>query len=143
MINYIQNIGEIDSVYISESFFEVMNEQSCDCDEIVLRCNGKHFALTNHASADIYSIDIRPIEFDKERYPFQVDLPKGVLRFDKTLANDNGTIEGIRFKTDDDFLFVFSLEHNLVLTKSKYDVFEEIEMDVQSEEAVLKIRKTV
>ena len=143
MINYIQNVGEIDSVYISESFFQMMNEQSCDCDEIVLGCKGKYFALTNHASADIYYIDIRSIEFDKEHYPFQVDLPKGVLRFDKTLANDNGTIEGIRFKTDEDFLFVFSLEHNLVLTKSKYDLFEEIEMEIQNEEAVLNIRKTV
>ena len=143
MINYIQNVGKIDSVYISESFFEMMNEQSCDCDEVVLGCNGKHFALTNHTLADIYSIDIRSIEFDKEHYPFQVDLSKGVLRFDKTLANDNGTIEGIRFKIDDDFLFVFALEHNLVLTKSKYDLFEEIEMEIQNEEAVLKIRKTV
>ena len=143
MINYIQNVGKIDSVYISESFFQMMNEQSCDCDEIVLGCNGKHFALTNHASADTYSIDIRPIEFDKESYLFQVDLPNGGLRFDKTLANDNGTIEGIRFKTDDDFWFVFSLEYNLVLTKSKYDLFEEIEMDIQDDESVLRIRKTV
>ena len=51
-------------------------------------------------------------------------------------------IDGIRFCADGVFLFVFALGHNLVLTKSKYDLIAEIEMVLPETEAELKIRKT-
>jgi hypothetical protein len=50
-------------------------------------------------------------------------------------------IEGIRFVADGVFLFIFALENNLVMTMSKYDIFEELEMDFPEQEAVLVVRK--
>ena len=142
-MNDIQTIEKIDALYISDGFFQRINRQSCDCDEIVIKCSEQYFALTNRSSEENPSVDVRPIGiFEKERYPIQVDLQNRVFGFDRVLLNGQGAIDGIRFKSDDVFLFVFSLAYNLVLTMSKYDLFEELETEIQAEEAFLRVIKT-
>ena len=43
----------------------------------------------------------------------------------------------------DCFLFVFALEDNLVLTKSKYDLLDETTKDFFEEEATLEITNNI
>jgi len=31
-------IPKIDAIYISDSLFEMMNGQSCDCDSLIIKC---------------------------------------------------------------------------------------------------------
>ena len=54
---------------------------------------------------------------------------------------ENGMIDGIRFAAEDVFLLVFALENNLVITMSKLDLLEDIEMDYPEQEAKLIIKK--
>ena len=87
-------------------------------------------------------IEINTIaNYAQSQFLYEVDISKDNFKFDKFCFLENGLIDGIRFCADGVFLFIFALEHNLVLTKSKYDLFEEIEMILPETEAVLKIRK--
>ena len=57
--------------------------------------------------------------------------------------DNNGLIDAIKFKYKDMFLFVFALEDNLVLTKSKYDLLDETTNDFFEEEATLEIANNI
>jgi hypothetical protein len=140
--NATELLSNVDSIYISEKFFEMVNEQSCDCDEIVIKNGDKYILLTSHTSGEDGYIEIDTVaNYTQSQFPYEVDISKENFKFDKFCFLENGLIDGIRFCADGVFLFIFALEHNLVLTKSKYDLFEEIEMILPETEAVLKIRK--
>ncbi len=138
--NLIESFSPIQAIYISKSFFEMMNPQSCDCDSLVIR-SGDKFILLNYCSHD----DNGYIEwenlssFDANAYPYEVDLGDNVFRFDRVNYSNEGFVEGVRFTANDVFLFIFGSEHNLILTMSKYDLFEDIKMDFPETEAILKI----
>jgi hypothetical protein len=135
-------LSNVDSIYISEKFFEMVNEQSCDCDEIVIKNGDKYILLTSHTSGEDGYIEIDTVaNYAQSQFPYEVDISKENFNFDKFCFLENGLIDGIRFCADGVFLFIFALEHNLVLTKSKYDLFEEIEMILPETEVTLKIRK--
>lgn len=134
--------SDIDSIYISEKFFEMVSGQSCDCDEIVIKNGDKYILLTSDPLGEGGHIEINAVvNYEQSRFPYEVDISKEDFKFDKFCFLENGLIDGIRFCADGVFLFVFATEHNLVLTKSKYDLFEEIEMNLLENEAELKIRK--
>jgi len=102
----------------------------------------KNILLTSHASGEDGYIEIDTVaNYEQSRFPYEVDISKESFKFDKLCFLENGLIEGIRFCADGVFLFVFAAVHNLVLTKSRYDLFEEIEMLLPETEAELKIRK--
>ena len=69
-----------------------------------------------------------------------VDLSKEKFKYDKSLLLGSGRVEGIRFVFRDVHLFIFALEYNLVLTKSKYDLFCEKDTPVLDEENEAKLR---
>ncbi len=139
----INMLGVIDKIYISDSFLSMMNDQSCDCDEIVIKSGGFYFRLASQAVGEDGRIVFQEcIAFKKDEYPYEVDLKGQSFRFDKFGYLENGMIEGIRFAAEEVFLFVFALENNLVVTMSKYDLFEEIEMDYPEQEAKLIIKKS-
>lgn len=135
-------ISSIDAIYISNSFFEMMNEQSCDCDEIVIKCGDKCILLTSEAVGENGRIVFNEAaSFDETRYPYEIKLEGVQFVFDKSRYLENGMIEGVRFVADGVFLFIFASEHNLILTMSKYDLFDETEMDFSEKEAMLTIVK--
>ena len=110
--------------------------------EIVIKNGDKYILLTSHTSGEDGYIEINTIaNYAQSQFLYEVDISKESFKFDKFCFLENGLIDGIRFCADGVFLFIFALEHNLVLTKSKYDLFEEIEMILPETEAVLKIRK--
>lgn len=140
--NATELLSNIDSIYISEKFFEMINEQSCDCDEIVIKNGDKYILLTSHPLGEDEYIEISMVDnFEQSHFPYEVDITKENFKFDKFCFLENRLIEGIRFCAEGVFLFVFALEHNLVLTKSKYDLFEETEMGFPETEEELKILK--
>lgn len=135
-------LNRIDSLLISDKFFSKMTEQSCDCDEIIVKSGEKYVKLTSKPLGEDACIafeEVGPAEADN--YPYAADLDRIDFFFDKTVGLDCGKIEGVRFSADGVFLFIFASEHNLILTMSKYDLFEEIEMDFPEEEATLSIVK--
>ena len=133
-------LSNIDSLYMSDKFFELISQSSCDCDEIVIRNGDDCILLTSHPLGEDGYLKFDLLSnYDQDRFIYEVDMGSEHYRFDKFCFLDNELIEGIRFRSGDIFLFVFALEHNLVLTKSKYDIFEELETDLPDIEETLRI----
>ena len=134
-------LSKIDAIYISNDVFIVSN-QSFDCDKLIIKSGDRHIQLRSEALGEggrIIFDEVSP--FDGTQYPFEVKPRERAFTFDKFCRLENGMIDGIRFAADGVFLFVFALAHNLVLTISKYDLFEEKEMDFADEEASLWVVK--
>ena len=133
-------LSNIDSLYMSDKFFELISQSSCDCDEIVIRNGDDCILLTSHPLGEDGYLKFDLLSnYDEDRFIYEVDMGSEHYRFDKFCFLDNELIEGIRFRSGNIFLFVFALEHNLVLTKSKYDIFEELETDLPDIEETLRI----
>ena len=140
--NIINVLDKIDKICISNSFFAMMNEQSCDCDEVIIKSGEFYVNLTSQAVGEDGKIVFEKCTtFEKAKYPNEVDLNGQSFRFDKFSYLENGMIDGIRFAAEDVFLFVFALENNLVITMSKLDLLEDIEMEYPEQEAKLIIKK--
>ena len=137
-------IGKVDNIFISNAFFAMMNDQSCDCDEIIIKSNGNYIRLISEVvGEDGYIVLKCETSHDNNKYTYEVDLNGLIFTFDKCIYLTNGVIEGLRFTSDGVFLFIFASEHNLVLTMSKLDLFEEIDMHYPENEAVLVIRERI
>lgn len=135
-------LGIIDKIYISDSFLAMMNDQSCDCDEVIIKNGDDCIKLTSQAMGGDGKIVFEEcMSFEKNEYPYEVDLKGQRFRFDKFSYLENGMIDGIRFAAEDVFLFAFALENNLVITMSKLDLLGDIEMDYPEQEAKLIIKK--
>lgn len=137
----LKNISKIDAVFISNQYCEMLNEQSCDCNELIIK-NGEILTLlTLETIGDENCINFQEInEIDKDNYIYEVDFTDESFEYDKELLLENGQVEGIRFIFKDVHLFVFALENNLVLTKSKYDLFDEKDTEVWNEEYEAKLK---
>lgn len=133
-------LSDIESLHMSDKFFEMISQSSCDCDEMVIKNGDKYILLTSHPLGEDRYLEINLLSnYDQDRFNYEVNMESEHYRFDKFCFLDNELIEGIRFRSGDIFLFVFALEHNLVLTKSKYDIFEELETDLPDIEETLRI----
>lgn len=133
-------LSDIESLHMSDKFFEMISQSSCDCDEMVIKNGDKYILLTSHPLGEDGYLEINLLSnYDQDRFIYEVNMESEHYRFDKFCFLDNELIEGIRFRSGDIFLFVFALEHNLVLTKSKYDIFEELETDLPDIEETLRI----
>ncbi len=137
-------LTKVDGIYISDKFFEMMNEQSCDCDEIVIKSGDNYILLSSMPLGEDGYIEVKALDgFDASRFPYEVDISGEYFEFDKLCLHENGLTDGIRFKGGGAFLFVLALEHNLALTMSKYDLFEEMGTVIQEPEAELKIKRRI
>ena len=125
----------IDELYVSDKGFDMVTAQSCDCEKILIK-SGELSYLISHRSEDgegyieIKSTDI----INLKDFTYKVHLGDATYKFDKIQTLDNGYVDGIRFRSEKLFLFVFSLEDNLVLTQTTYDLFDESDTDLTSQE---------
>ena len=137
-IELIKELGILQEIRLSASFCEKVNDQSCDCDSIILSGDQGTAYLTYRASGEDGCIEINPVTpYNELDYPYFVNLELREFQLDEICYYDDGSIEGIRFRADDTFLFIFGSEYNLILTMSKYDLFETIDMDFPKNEASL------
>ena len=138
----LNKFDKIDGFFISNAYFAMMTDQSCDCEKIIIKSNDNCVIITSEAVGEDGHIVFSHCSLDEvNSYPYEVCFEGYNFRFDKFSCLKNGMIEGMRFASDGVFLFIFALENNLVVTMSKYDLFEEIEMDFPEQEAELVIRK--
>ena len=129
-IEIIKGLGILREIRLSASFCEKVNDQSCDCDGIILTDDQGAAYLTYRSLGEDGCVEINPVRsYIDLDYPFFVNLEHREFQLDEICYYDDGSIEGIRFRSDDTFLFVFGSEYNLILTISKYDLFETIDMD--------------
>ncbi|MBQ4511222.1 MAG: hypothetical protein II984_10895 [Clostridia bacterium] len=130
---YIALISQIDEIYISNRFFNLVTHQSCDCDEIIIKNGEKLSYLTIQNDKNEWYIDIQKInEIDHSQYIHKLDLSNEKFIYDKTLYHNSGRIDGIKFHYKNIYLFIFDLEYNLVITKSQCDLFDENTYDLDT-----------
>ena len=137
-IEIIKGLGILREIRLSASFCEKVNDQSCDCDSIILSGDQGTAYLTYRSLGENGCIEINPVTpYNELDYPCFVNLEHREFLFDEICYHDNGSVEGIRFRSDDTFLFIFGSEYNLILTISQYDLFETIDMELPKNEASL------
>ena len=82
-----------------------------------------------------------PANYDKLLFSRQVELDNEFFMLDKKLFKEDGSLDAVRFKFKDVYLFIFASEYNLILTKSKCDIFEDQPIVFPETEAVLSIKQ--
>ena len=79
----VELLSNIDSIYIYEKFIEIVTEQSCDCDEIVIKNGDKYILLTSHTSGEDGYIEIDTVaNYEQSQFPYEVDISKENFKFD-------------------------------------------------------------
>ena len=120
----LEQLSPIQAIYISKSFCELMNTQSCDCDSIIVKSNNHFLHITYHPCDEDGYIVWKPLTcFNAEEYPYEVHLEDNLFIFDRINYTDNNLVEGICFSANDIYLFMFGSDDCLILTMSKLDLF--------------------
>ena len=139
-----KNNMRIDELYISDKFCDQVTCQSCDCEEILIKSGDSFYLVSHRFEDDDGYIEIKCVDgFNNNDFTYTVKLPDDIFYFDRIQNTDKGLVDGIRFRSGKMFLFIFSLEHNLVLTQTTCDLFDESDTDLPSEEdePLLQIKK--
>ncbi len=139
-----KNLKNIKNIYISSRECCQYNAQSCDCMEIVIDTGEKMISAVHREFGEDGRIEFEEIhELNKEVCRYKMLMHGEQFELERISNFDNGFIDAIKFKYKDVFLFVFALEDNLVLTKSKYDLLDETTSDFFEEEAILEITNNI
>ena len=134
----------VDELYISDKFFDMVTAQSCDCQEILIKSGNSTYLISHRVKGSDGCIEIKCVDdFNPKDFTYTVQLGDATFKFEKILTLDNGCIDGIRFRSEKSFLFIFALEYNLVLTQTNYNLFVEIDTDIpmENDEPMLQIKK--
>ncbi len=123
----LEKITSIKEIYISSEEFCKVNAQSCDCLDLIIdtgeyMVSVEYFKGGDHWWMNLYEIT----EFKKDEYKYKVVMNGEVFKLEKINRDHDGFINALKFKYNDVFLFIFADEYNLILTKSKYDLLDEI-----------------
>ena len=74
----------------------------------------------------LYLNSVYALRFSKEIYSLRISAPSdGIFRFVKVFYQENGAVDGIKYRFGDRYLFIFASEYNLIVTKSIMDLTEE------------------
>ena len=139
-----KNNMRIDELYISDKGFDMVTAQSCDCEEFLIKSGDSFYLVSHQFKDDDGYIEIKSIDdFNLKDFTYKAHLGYATYKFDKIQTFDNGDIDGIRFRSENVFMFIFALEYNLVLTLSTCDLFDESDTDLpsQEDEPLLQIKK--
>lgn len=129
------------NIYISNFDFMGINSQSCDCSAIIVDYGNKLEMYEHREHIEDGAIAIKCIDsFDRSLFSLQVELENEFFILDKKLFKEDGSLDAVRFKFKDVYLFLFASEYNLILTKSKWDIFEDHPMPFPETEAVLSFK---
>lgn len=120
------NLKNIKDIYISSEGFWHITCQSCDCQKIIVDTGEKLFLFKYQKFEDAGCITFDEIsDFDKKEFIYKVDLENEKYKYSEISYFDNGFVNAVKFVGENVYLFIFSSEYNLILTKSKDDMFDE------------------
>ena len=119
--------GEVVAIHISDDCFCGISHQSCDFEEAIFEYKNKMYFFEHERSGEDGAINIGSLSsFNPEVYKHVVKPADGeTIRFEKIVYSENGDIEGVAFRWGDTWLFVFTSEHNLILTRSSFDLSDD------------------
>ncbi len=119
--------GNVLYMAIAKDGSEQYNRQSCDCREVIIVMEGRVLLAAHEKHGEFGTIRLDTIpDYNGEKYNMRINAPSaGPFTFIKVLYREDGAIEAIKYRYDDRYLFIFSEEYNLVVTKSIPDLTEE------------------
>ena len=139
MGNILEKITSIKDIYISSEEFCKVNAQSCDCLDLIIDTGESMVSVEYFKGGNYWSINLHEItEINKDEYKYKVVMDSEVFKLKKINYSNDGFIEALKYKCDDVFLFIFADEYNLILTKSKCDLLDDMG-ELYDEEAKLTI----
>ena len=136
--------GEVSAIYISDDQFMPISEQSCDFTKAIFEYNGKIYSFEHEEQEEGGAIDILLCSsFEPQGFKYVIRPGAGSkIRFEKIIYSEDGRIDGIAFRWDDTWLFVYTDEYNLILTRSSCDLSDESIIYPEASEAPLLLVQT-
>ena len=119
--------GEVRFMAVSKEDAVQYNAQSCDCPEIIITMRDRTFSAEHEEHGEDGAIgldELYPIT-DTSHYHIVAPPSEGVFEFIKARFAEDGTVEGLKYRYGDGYVFIFASEYDLILTKSVVDLFEE------------------
>ncbi len=119
--------GDVLYMAIEKSGSEQLNQQSCDCNRLMIVMADKILGVEHEEHGEDGTIGFERISsFSKEIYSLRISAPSdGIFRFVKVFYQEDGAVDGIKYRFGDRYLFIFASEYNLIVTKSIMDLTEE------------------
>ena len=101
-----------------------LNQQSCDCLEVIIVTNDRIIIAEHEKYGENGSIAFGTMSsFNKEVYNLRITAPAdGSIEFVKILYEEDGTIDCVKYRYGEHYLFLFADEYNLIVTKSIMDL---------------------
>ena len=124
--------GNVLYMAIAKDGSEQYNQQSCDCREVIIVMEDRVLLAVHEKHGEFGTIRLDTIpDYDGEKYNMRINAPSaGPFTFIKVLYQEDGAIDAIKYRYDDRYLFIFSGEYNLVVTKSIPDLTEEYDTPI-------------
>ncbi|MBQ0038368.1 MAG: hypothetical protein KBS74_06835 [Clostridiales bacterium] len=134
--------GEIVAIHIAEDEFMGISHQSCDFTEAIFEYTDRRLHFEHEEYEEDGAINIGECgSFNPQYYKYIVRPESGSkIRFEKIIYTEDGRIDGIAFRWDDTWLFVFTDEYNLILTRSSFDLSDDSDYPVAHEEPSLSVQ---
>ena len=119
--------GEVMYMAIDKDDADQINQQSCDCTQVVIVMRDRILLLVHEPNGEDGAIEFERLSaFNQERFCLRISAPQnGPFEFVKVLFAENGEIDGIKYRYGDNYVFISPSEYNLIVTKSVVDLFEE------------------
>ena len=95
----------------------------CECQEILIQTEKQKILLEHaHYGEDGAILVGEPMSLNKENFKLRIlSEENSPIVFDKAQYREDGTLEALRFRYGDSYLFVFADEDELILTKGTDD----------------------
>ena len=119
--------GDVLYVAVEKSGTEQFNQQSCDCNRLMIVMADKILSVEHEEHGEDGTIGFERVSsFSKELYSLRISAPsEGAFRFVKVFYQEDGAVDGIKYRFGDRYFFIFASEYNLIVTKSIMDLTEE------------------
>ena len=132
--------GKVLYMDISHEDLEQYNRQSCECYTVMIVYEDRIIEAEHTENGENGAISVNTIGlYNQEMYDLRINAPAdGNFELLKILYAEDGTVDGLKYRYGDRYLFVFASEHNLIVTKSLCDLTEEDDTPVpETEDSVL------
>lgn len=116
--------GEIAAIHIVTDGFEGISHQSCDFLEAIIEYADRMYCFEHEENGEMGAINIGVVSSLNAEHQYLTVKPaiEESIRFEKVFYEENGDVGGIVYRWGDTWLFVFTSEYNLILTRSSFDL---------------------
>lgn len=116
--------GEVLAIHMEDDGFTGISHQSCDFLEAIIEYTDKKYVIRHDRRIKDGNVRVdHRSGFNPKIYCRTVKPAAGeTIRFEKIVYDETGEIEAIVYRWNDTWLFIFVGEHELVLTRSSFDL---------------------